>query len=106
MSRSPTEEEIRRLYQLTLHDFYGVISRRCDGDRALTEDIVHETWLRAVSAWRSDGVPERPMAWLTTVGTRLLSNHFRRKPAQPLDESALAIPAADQAEVSEASARR
>jgi RNA polymerase sigma-70 factor (ECF subfamily) len=79
MRRSATEADVRRIYRDTLDDFYGVVSRRCDGDRQLAEDVVQETWLRAVRTWRADGIPERPMAWLTTVAVRILANHFRRR---------------------------
>jgi RNA polymerase sigma-70 factor (ECF subfamily) len=98
MPRAATEEHIRRIYRETLDDFYGVVSRRCDGDRDLTEDVVQETWLRAVRSWRADGIPERPMAWLTTVASRLLSNHFRRNATERLDDgtgASLSAPDAD-----------
>ena len=94
MSRSASETEVRRIYRETLDDFYTVVSRRCDGDRDLTEDVVQETWLRAVKAWRADGVPERPMAWLTTVASRILSN-YRRRAADRIDDSEDTIPAPD-----------
>lgn len=107
MGRSPTEDDIRRIYRETIDALYGFVSRRCDGDRDLAEDIVQETWLRAVPAWRTDGVPERPLAWLSTVAARLLSNHRRRPAAQRLDEEAgAALPAADDAAARDRSARR
>ena len=58
MPRAATEDTVRRIYRNTLDDFYGVVSRRCDGDRELTEDVVQETWLRAAQRaqafeWRS-----------------------------------------------------
>src|SRR5687768_11951399 len=87
MPSTATEDTIRRIYRETLDDFYGVVSRRCDGDRDLTEDVVQETWLRAVRAWQTDGVPEKPLAWLTTVATRIVANHFRRQPAVALTEA-------------------
>jgi RNA polymerase sigma-70 factor (ECF subfamily) len=92
-----TEDSIRRIYRETLDDFYGVVSRRCDGDRDLTEDVVQETWLRAVRGWQAGGIPEKPMAWLTTVASRILANHFRRRPAERLDETN-DLPAADLSE--------
>jgi RNA polymerase sigma-70 factor (ECF subfamily) len=88
MTQAATEDSIRRIYRDTLDDFYGVVSRRCDGDRELTEDVVQETWLRAVRAWQLDGIPEKPMAWLTTVASRILANHFRRRAPERFDESA------------------
>jgi len=88
MPLTATEERVRRIYRDTLDDFYGVVSRRCDGDRELTEDVVQETWLRAVRTWRADGIPERPMAWLTTVAVRILANHFRKRAVERLDDGA------------------
>lgn len=90
-----TEDAIRRIYRDTLDDFYGVVSRRCDGDRELTEDVVQETWLRAVRAWQLDGIPEKPMAWLTTVASRILANHFRRRLPERFDESTHDVAAID-----------
>ena len=86
MARRPTEDDIRRIYRETVDDLFGFISRRCDGDRELAEDITQETWLRAVKAWRDDGLPERPLAWLSTVAARLLSNYRRRPAAQRLED--------------------
>jgi RNA polymerase sigma-70 factor (ECF subfamily) len=96
-----TEDTLRRIYRETLDDVYGVVSRRCDGDRDLTEDVVQETWLRAVRVWPSDGIPEKPMAWLTTVASRILSNHFRRRPLDRLDDAALEPAAPDTTQVNE-----
>ena len=96
MGGSATEDDIRRIYRETIDALYGFVSRRCDGDRELAEDITQETWLRAVRAWRADGIPERPLAWLSTVAARLLSNHRRRPAAERLDDGAGdALPAAD-----------
>ncbi|MES2179005.1 MAG: sigma-70 family RNA polymerase sigma factor [Gemmatimonadota bacterium] len=86
MPPKATEELVRHIYRETLDDFYGVVSRRCDGDRDLAEDVVQETWLRAFRAWRHDGVPDKPMAWLTTVASRILASHFRRQTADRLDD--------------------
>ena len=106
MGRSASETDVRRIYRETLDDFYAVVSRRCAGDRDLAEDVVQETWLRAVKAWRADGVPERPMAWLTTVASRILSNHFRRRANDSIDASADAIPAPDADDQRDAFERR
>ena len=86
MARRPSEDDIRRIYRETVDELFGFVSRRCDGDRALAEDITQETWLRAVKAWRVDGLPERPLAWLSTVAARLLSNYRRRPASQRFDD--------------------
>ena len=80
MAQPATEDDIRRIYRATIDDLYRFVARRCDRDRELAEDVTQETWLRAVRAWHADGVPDRPLAWLTTVARNLLSNHFRRQP--------------------------
>jgi len=67
-------------YRDSVHALYRFVYLRCGGDRSLTEDVVQETWLRAVKAWREKGLPDSPMAWLKTVARNLLSNHFRRQP--------------------------
>jgi DNA-directed RNA polymerase specialized sigma24 family protein len=48
MPQPAGEDEIRRIYQATIDDLYGFVSRRCGGDRDLAEDLTQETWLRAV----------------------------------------------------------
>lgn len=77
MGSRVTEEDIRRVYRETIDPLYGYVSRRCEGNRALAEDIVSDTWLRAVRTWTSNGIPERPLAWLSTVAGRLLVDHHR-----------------------------
>jgi RNA polymerase sigma-70 factor (ECF subfamily) len=86
MMRRPTEDDIGRIYRDTVDELFAFVSRRCDGDRELAEDITQETWLRAVKAWRTDGVPERPLAWLCTVAARLLSNQRRRTATQRFND--------------------
>ena len=95
MARRPSEDDIRRVYRETVDELFAFVSRRCDGDRELAEDITQETWLRAVKAWRADGLPERPLAWLSTVAARLLSNHRRKPAGQQLDEANLTSPSPD-----------
>jgi RNA polymerase sigma-70 factor (ECF subfamily) len=81
-----TEDDIRRVYRETIDDLYGFVARRCAGDSDLAEDVTQETWLRAVRVWHSDGLPDRPLAWLTTVARNILANHFRRRPLEPLED--------------------
>lgn len=89
------EQRIPEVYRETIGPLYAFVSRRCAGERALAEDVVQETWLRAVDTWRRQGLPESPMAWLTTVARHLLINHFRRRRPLALDdktaESLLAV---------------
>ena len=88
MARRPSEDDIRRVYRETVDPLFAFVARRCSGDRELAEDITQETWLRAVRTWRTDGIPARPLAWLSTVAARLLSNHRRRPLAERFEDGA------------------
>jgi len=90
MERLVSEQQIRTIYRDTIDRLYGYVSRHCNGDRALAEDVTQETWLRAVREWRRKGVPDRPIAWLTTVARNLLLNELRRQRPLPLDAMAIA----------------
>ena len=48
------------------------------GDFDLAEDCVQDALVAALETWPSDGVPERPAAWLTTVATRRALNRLDR----------------------------
>jgi len=56
-----------------LSNYYGV------ADLQLAEDIVSETFLKALKAWSHKGIPEFPKAWLRKVAQNLLIEHYRRK---------------------------
>jgi RNA polymerase sigma-70 factor (ECF subfamily) len=89
MPSTITEAQIVAIYRETVDALYGYASRKCGGERQLAEDVTQEAWLRAVREWRRSGLPDRPLAWLTTVTRNLLFNHFRRHEPVPLD----AVPA-------------
>jgi len=48
------------------------------GDFQLAEDAVQDAFADALSAWRRDGVPARPGAWLTVAGRRRAIDRMRR----------------------------
>jgi len=48
-------------------------------DLQLAEDIVSETFMRAMKVWAHKGVPEFPKAWLYKVAQNLLKEHHRRE---------------------------
>lgn len=56
-----------------LSNYYGLT------DLQLAEDIVSETFVRAMKAWSHKGIPESPKAWLRKVAQNLLNEHYRRK---------------------------
>ncbi len=56
-----------------LSNYYGLT------DLQLAEDIVSDTFLRALKAWSHKGVPKFPKAWLRKVAQNLLNEHYRRQ---------------------------
>src|SRR5688500_14534091 len=61
--------------------------RTADGDFEAAEDALAEATARAVHHWRSDGVPERPGAWMLTVARRVMYDRFahaRKESREPL----------------------
>jgi RNA polymerase sigma-70 factor, ECF subfamily len=48
------------------------------GDFQLAEDAVQDAFEAAVTAWRSDGVPANPGAWITTAARRRAIDRLRR----------------------------
>jgi len=79
------EARLTQTYHESVHPLFEYVSRRCGGDRSLAEDVVQETWLRAVVAWQKKGFPDTPIAWLKTVAGNLLRNYYRRTPPVSLD---------------------
>ena len=51
---------------------------RVAGDIDLAEECVQDAYARALTAWRDQGVPARPAAWLTTVARRRAIDVLRR----------------------------
>jgi RNA polymerase sigma-70 factor (ECF subfamily) len=80
------EEQFRQVYAETIDPLYRYVSRRCGGQRALAEDVTQEVWLRAVREWRRNGLPDKPLPWLTTVARNLIFNHLRRREGVSLDQ--------------------
>jgi len=83
------ESRIVAIYRETILPLYGYVSRNSSGDRTLAEDVTQETWLRAVRDWRRKGVPDQPIAWLTTVARNILVSYYRRKRPLPLESASV-----------------
>lgn len=90
-------ESTLRLFRETLPELYAFVARRCGGDRSLAEDVTQEAWLRAIEAWRRNGPPREPVAWLKTTAANLLRNELRasarRERSSAEAPDALAAPA-------------
>lgn len=74
-----TEKQWLRMYQDTVRPLYGYVSKRTGGIRELTEDIVQESYLRALNSWNRKSPPESPLAWLQRVSRNILVDYVRQK---------------------------
>lgn len=74
-----TEQQWLTMYRETIHPLYRYMARRTRGNRELTEDIVQESYLRALGSWKRKTVPDSPLAWLKRVARNILIDYLRRK---------------------------
>jgi RNA polymerase sigma factor (sigma-70 family) len=75
----------------------GALVRRY-GHFDAAEDATQEALLAAARGWPEDGVPDDPMAWLTTVASRRLIDRLRSDDASRRREEALAAQMPEAAE--------
>jgi RNA polymerase sigma-70 factor (ECF subfamily) len=74
-----TEQDLLTIYRETVHILYLFVARRTGGNRELSEDIVQETYLRALNEWKHRSVPEIPVAWLKRVAQNILIDYLRQR---------------------------
>jgi RNA polymerase sigma-70 factor, ECF subfamily len=84
MMRPLAQEEVIRVYYETIRPLYSYVSRRVGGNVGLAEDLVQETWMRAIDGWTGKGIPREPLAWLYRVARNTLVDYFRRVRLQPI----------------------
>ena len=89
MSGPLSDAELVRIYRDTIGPLYGYVSRRVGGDAALAEDLVQDTWTRAIGDWPANGLPREPLAWLIRVARNTLVSHFRRVRPELVDPALL-----------------
>lgn len=85
------EAELIEVYRETLRPLYAFVSKRVGGDAGLAEDIVQETWMRALDTWPARGTPDNPVAWLMRVARNTLISHFRRQRPDSIDPALLEV---------------
>lgn len=74
-----TEQQWLNMYRETVHPLYGYMAKRTGGNRELTEDIVQESYLRALDNWKRKTLPDSPVAWLKRVARNILIDYLRQK---------------------------
>ena len=74
-----TEQQWQKIYRDTVYSLYGYMAKRTGGIRELTEDIVQESYLRALHSWKRKSLPDSPIAWLKRVAHNILIDYLRQK---------------------------
>jgi RNA polymerase sigma-70 factor (ECF subfamily) len=74
-----TERQWLKIYRDTVHPLYGYMAKRTGGIRELTEDIMQESYLRALDNWNRKTLPDSPLAWLKRVARNILIDYLRKK---------------------------
>jgi RNA polymerase sigma factor (sigma-70 family) len=88
-----SEDDLINVYRDTIRPLYAYVSRRVGGDAGLAEDLVQDTWMRALDAWPKRGAPDEPLAWLLRVARNTLISHFRRFRPEPIDPASIDLEA-------------
>lgn len=78
----PAAEAVARLFEEHGDLVYQLGLRTCDNPDA-AEDLVQETFLRALKSWGSFEGRARPSTWLYTIATRACSRMQRRRAGEP-----------------------
>lgn len=61
------------------------LARRCTLPGSDVEDLVQETYLRALVGWRAHRRPDRVGAWLATICLNLARSDYRRRQRRPTE---------------------
>ena len=72
----------RKILERTFKEEYGLIISSLisrSGSFDLAEESLQDAFSKALVSWDSDGVPQNPAAWLTTVAHRRLLDYLRRE---------------------------
>jgi RNA polymerase sigma-70 factor (ECF subfamily) len=61
------------------------LARRCLSDPHDAEDVVQETYLRALKSWRSRRLPDSVAPWLATICLNVIRSDYRRRSRRPIE---------------------
>ena len=78
----PADAAIERLMDDYGDHIYGLGLRLCD-DPQKAEDLVQETFLRALKGWESFDGRSKPSTWLYTIASRACRRMERRRAGEP-----------------------
>jgi RNA polymerase sigma-70 factor (ECF subfamily) len=72
------EDRIAAIYASGWSRIVATMIRFTGGDWDLAEECAQDAFTQALRVWPADGVPDQPLAWLTTVARRRALDRIRR----------------------------
>lgn len=107
VSAEGDETAFRELYRRHSARVYAVLVRLCGGDRSLADDLLQETWLRAVAGLARFRWDASFLTWMRGIATNCWREHARaRRGTEPFEETVhgpvLAAPRVDRLDVDRA----
>jgi RNA polymerase sigma-70 factor (ECF subfamily) len=111
-SREPASTAIPRLFDRYGDRIYRMGLHLCDTPQD-AEDMVQETFVRALKSWERFEGRSSPYTWLHTIAARVCARQHRRRAGEPShvesldrllpsgDERLVAVPIADESELTE-----
>jgi len=90
LSASEVEQAVADAFRQEWGRVVAALIRRT-GDWDLAEECAQEAFTAALRSWARDGVPERPGAWLTTVGRNRALDRIRRRANERTKLEALSV---------------
>lgn len=88
------EAAFRELYRRHSARVYAMLLRLCGGDRAVADDLLQDTWLRAATGLGRFRWDSSLLTWLRGIATNCWREHMRAKRETELfDEATHAAPA-------------
>lgn len=107
LSKKPAGVAVARLMDEYADQIYGLGLRLCD-DPEKAQDLVQETFMRALKGWEGFGGRSKPSTWLYTIASRACQRLERRRAGEPRtmkpldellptrDETVVDLPAGDE----------
>ncbi len=87
-----TNDQIERLFRAESRRLISVLTRILGPHNlALAEDVVQESFVRAVDSWARRGIPDNPGAWLLTTARNRAIDVIRRERTRRTFASDLAV---------------
>jgi RNA polymerase sigma-70 factor, ECF subfamily len=92
-----SETAFRRFYDEALGRIYGYLVNRCQGDRALAEDLTQAAFSEAIRNRAAFDGRSDPVTWLIGIARHKLVDHFRELERQERRQMRLVVTELDMA---------